>query len=184
MQRGQPLSAQQAALALPRRLEPARHTLDHFAVQDNHLEATQRNGDRIGQRRRLGEHLAEAVGPLGQEGFADGRRQAAELVVGRRQGGVERAVRTGVAEALVAGAVGFQQGIADQLDHQGEGDLLLVGTAAVAVVEDVEVFVVADELPQRQDGLGQRQTRQHFPVKVLWHGPLLGKGRVWFTYLL
>ena len=47
----------------------------------------------------------------------------------------------------------------------------------MAVVEDVEVFVVADKLPQRQNGLSQRETRQHFPVKVLLHGPFLGKGR-------
>ena len=115
------------------------------------------SGERIGQRRRVGENLAEAVGPLGQEGFADSGRQMAEFVIGRGQGGVEGAVLLGVAKALVPGAVGFQQGIADQLSHQGEGNLLLVGAAAVAVVEDVEVMVVADELPQGQNGLGQRR---------------------------
>lgn len=152
---GLPLTAQQATLALPRRLEPTRDPLDHLAVEDNNLETVQRHGERIGQRRRVGENLAEAVGPLGQEGFTDSGRQMGELLVGRGQGGIERAVGPGVAKALVPGAIGLQQGLADQLRDQREGNLLLVGGATVAVVEAVEVLVVADEQPQGQDGLGQ-----------------------------
>jgi hypothetical protein len=45
------------------------------------------------------------------------------------------------------------------------------------LVEVVEVLVVADELPEHEDGLGQGQARQHFPVKILLHGPVLGRGR-------
>ena len=48
VQRCQPLAAQQATLALPRRLETSRHALDHLAIEDEDLEAPQRSGDRIG----------------------------------------------------------------------------------------------------------------------------------------
>ena len=47
----------------------------------------------------------------------------------------------------------------------------------MAVVEVIKALVVADELPERENGLGQGEAGQHFPVKVLRHGPVLGMGR-------
>src|SRR5262249_42308000 len=164
---------------LPRRLQPARHALDHLAVQDDDLEVTQRSGDRVGQRRHLGlgEDLAEAVGALGQEGFANGQGQVAELGGGGGEGRLEGGVALGVTEALVPGAVGLKQGVADEVGHHREGDLSLVRAPAVAVVELAEGVVVAEELPEREGGLGEGEAGQHFAVKVLWHGPVLGTRR-------
>jgi hypothetical protein len=44
-------------------------------------------------------------------------------------------------EALSGDAVVFQEGIGDEADEGGEGDLLLVGAAAVAVEDLVEKFM-------------------------------------------
>src|SRR5262249_17941414 len=53
----------------------------------------------------------------------------------------------------------------------------LVRAPAVAVVELAEGVVVAEELPEREGGLGEGEAGQHFAVKVLWHGPGLGTRR-------
>jgi hypothetical protein len=103
--------------------------------------------------------LAQAVGALGQEGLTDRRWQVAQFVIGGGEDGREDAVLLRLAKALVAGALGLQQGVADELGHEGEGDLLVVGASTMAVVEVVEGGVVADELPQQECGLSQRETR-------------------------
>src|SRR5262249_10523281 len=68
-------------------------------------------------------------------------------------------------------------GVADEVGHHREGDLSLVRAPAVAVVELAEGVVVAEELPEREGGLGEGEAGQHFAVKVLWHGPVLGTRR-------
>jgi len=125
----------------------------------------------------VGEDLTEAIGPFGQEGFADRWGQVSQFVVGGGENGGENAVLLCLAEAFVSGAVRFEHGIADELCHEREGDLLVVGASAMAVVEFVEGGVVTDELPKQESSLGQREARDDFPVKILLHGPVLGIGR-------
>jgi hypothetical protein len=105
----------------------------------------------------IGEDLTEALGALGQEGFADRRGEVGQFVLGGGEDGREDAILLRLAKAFVSGAVGFEQGITDKLGHEREGDLLLVGASAMSVVEFVEGGVVTDELPEPKCGLGQRK---------------------------
>jgi hypothetical protein len=107
----------------------------------------------------IGEDLPEAIRPFGQESFAESRGQVGQFVLGGGENGRENAVLLCLAKAFVSGTVGFEQGIADELGQEREGDLLVVSASAMTVVEFVEGDVVTDELPEQESGLGQREAR-------------------------
>ena len=144
----------------PRRPQAVGHALDRLAVQDDDLEVAQGGGEvGVGQHASRRQQLAQAVGGGGQEGFADGRGQAAQLLVGGLIGDGQFAAGAAALEALAAGAVGLEQGVADQ-GHQGGRRGLWCSRRRDGGVEVVEGGGIALPVPEVQDGLGQGEAVQ------------------------
>ncbi len=153
-------SPQQAAADAPQRLEPFGHALDGLAVQGDDPIVVQARRQRGLGLRLAGIDLTESGGTPGQQSAAHRNRDPTQLAVGGTVRSLQLAPVLSPIEALAAAATVFQEGVADQVDQQGEGENLLVTPAAVVVEDLIQRAGIGDPPPQGQDGLGQRQTGQ------------------------
>src|SRR5208283_2578597 len=167
-------SAQQAADGAPQRLEPLGHALDGLAVEGDDPIVVQARRQRGLGLRLAGIDLAEPGGTPGQQSGAHGDGDPPQLAVGGTERGLQLTPVLSLIKALAAAATVFQEGIADQVDEQGEGENLLVTPAPVVVEDLIERAGIGDPPPQGQDGLGQGQAGQ----RIAWwdfHGQPPGK---------
>jgi hypothetical protein len=95
-----------------------------------------------------------------QEAHAHRDGQPAELAVNGAEGGVQFVAFLSVFEALATTPFVLDQGIADEADHEGERQNLLVAPAAVPVKDLIEICVIGDPTPEGHDSLRQRHPSQ------------------------
>src|SRR5262249_24455763 len=147
------------------------HPLDGLAVEDEDLVIVQGRRQRGQGRGVPGVDVAKPCGASGQEGGADGDGGAAQLAVGDAGGGAQVAAVSGGIEALLAAAVVFEEGVADEADDRGEDEDLGVTPAAVLVEDLIDRVGVGGPSPQGQDGLSQGQPGQSLGCRELQDGP-------------
>ena len=148
-------------------------TLDGLAINDFDPvagEALRQWGPRlIG----LGIENAEPGRAFGQQGRTDGDRQPLQFAVDGAEGGLKLAAFLGLLHGASAAAVELQQGIADEVNQEGEREDLLVAAPPVLLEDLIEQGGIGDPPPQCQDGLGQGHPGHEVANRSLQEAPSL-----------
>jgi hypothetical protein len=97
---------------------------------------------------------------FGQQCFGEEQGDTTELAVDGALLGGELLLFQGVLDGLASTAVVACEGIGDDADEFGEGELLFVAVSAVALVEGLEDVVDGEIMPQGVESVRQGQTGQ------------------------
>ncbi len=132
----------------------------------------------------VGKTWAQSLGAFGQESFAQGQGNARQLAVNGLVGVLKDAVFLSAVEGLSSTAMVLNEGVLDQLDDKGEGQISGILSPTQTLEQIVEVPVVSNPGPQLESRLGQRQPLQNGTVKSFCHGPYPKEKEVEATYFL
>jgi hypothetical protein len=162
----QELAPQHLARQPAQGLEPLGRPLDLLAVEGDHHQVRQARRQRVVPP---GPEPGEPESALPQQRHRQFQREPPQLLVDvldrhRQRPGLPRRLEAGVAAAPV-----HQQGVAQQVDHLGEGQLPLVAAAAVPLEQVVEAGLVQHVREQFQHRPSQREPRQRLDLKAV-HG--------------
>jgi hypothetical protein len=100
---------------------------------------------------------SKAMGVNGQQSGAEPGRQSSDLVVSRPDGSGQIAGHLRLLERPMRRLTIEHQGVGQQVDQVGEGNLLLVRSPAVSIEQIGQKGRVGHEIEQVQCGIGQRQ---------------------------